>query len=193
MEGINPLVFRRSQPSLQRTGQDNRYTSYINNSYLENIERLAPLHDIGKVGIPDGILLKEGKLSKEEFDIMKTHTIMGAQVLRTAISQLGESPFLSFGIQLVLHHHEKWDGSGYPGGLSGESIPLAARIMAIADVYDALRSKRHYKESISHEESIQIIRDGSGKHFQPELVEALLRIQKVFEIISIKLSDEKTL
>ncbi len=110
-------------------------------------------------------------------------------MLQSAIEQLGESSFLSTGIQMILYHHEKWDGSGYPYGLLGENIPLAARIMAVADVYDALRSKRPYKKPISHDESIRIIRNGSGKHFQPELVEALLRIEKDYERISIELED----
>ena len=170
-----------------------KYTHELNSLFMENIERLAPIHDIGKVGIPDRILLKEGKLSKEEFDVMKTHTTLGARVLQTAMEQLGNSPFLSFGIKLVLYHHEKWDGSGYPRGLAGEEIPLAARIMAVADVYDALRNKRHYKDAISHKETIQIITNGSGTHFQPELVEALIRIQDKFEMISIDLNDDQDL
>lgn len=166
------------------------YKRYLTSGYIEDLERSAPLHDIGKVGIPDSILLKPGKLTAEEFEVIKTHTLMGAQVLKNAMSQIQFTSYFTIGIQLVRHHHEKWDGSGYPDGLAGGTIPLSARIMAIADVYDALRTKRPYKGPFSHEKAVRIIENGSGNHFQPDLVRAFLRREKEFQSISIEYADE---
>lgn len=142
---------------------------------IDELAKAAPLHDIGKVAIPDGILLKPGRLSPEEWQIMKTHAEHGADLLQRAIDRLGDDagPMLSFGKQIARHHHEKWDGSGYPDGLAGEAIPLAARLMAVADVYDALISMRPYKQAMSHDEALAFIRDGSGSHFDPHVVAAL--------------------
>lgn len=167
------------------------YKKYLTAGYIEDLERSAPLHDIGKVGIPDSILLKPGKLTAEEFEVIKTHTTMGARVLGEAMVQLQFTSYFTIGIQLVRHHHEKWDGSGYPEGLSGESIPLSARIMAIADVYDALRTERPYKEPFSHDKSMKIIENGSGTHFQPDLVYAFKKRQDDFRKISIEYADEE--
>lgn len=147
------------------------YLSVIDDSFIETIYKASPLHDIGKVGIPDSILLKPGKLTDDEFAIMKTHVQIGYQTLAEVARQYDKNEFLKMGMDIALYHHEKWDGSGYNAGLSGEQIPLAARIMTIVDAYDALRSKRVYKESYSHEKSLEIIRSGRGTHFDPVLTD----------------------
>lgn len=154
-----------------------KYKSIIDIDFINNIERFSPLHDIGKVAIRDEILLKPGKLSDSEFEIMKTHAVYGAEVLKNADENLkkrGRSIF-KMAIEIAEGHHEKWDGSGYPYSKVGEEIPLSARIVAIADVFDALSSKRPYKRAFSFEESIQIIEDGSGKHFDPHIVNIFLQ------------------
>lgn len=151
-----------------------KHKDLIDDKYVEDIYKASPLHDIGKVGIPDSILLKPGKLTKEEFDKMKTHVNIGYDTLYEVQREFPKNSFLKMGMDIVKYHHEKWDGSGYPDGISGESIPLAGRIMAIVDVYDALRSKRVYKEAYSHEKTCMIIRESSGKHFDPLLVEVLI-------------------
>lgn len=164
---------------------EKRYKDIIDTEYINNIERFSPLHDIGKVAIRDDILLKPGKLSEEEFEIMKTHAVYGAKVLKMADENLkkkGRSIF-KLGIEIAEGHHEKWDGSGYPYGKKGEDIPLSARIVAVADVFDALTSKRPYKRAFSLEESIQIIEEGSGKHFDPNIVNVFIEnIQIITEI-----------
>lgn len=152
------------------------YNSIITNEYVTDIIKFSPMHDIGKVGIPDRILLKPGKLTFEEFEIMKTHTAYGANVLAEAeqnIKKKGRSLF-KMGIEIAQNHHEKYDGTGYPNGLIGDEIPLSARIVTVADVFDALLSKRPYKEPFTLEETLKIIRDGKGKHFDPVIVDALL-------------------
>ncbi len=168
------------------------------------IAKAAPLHDIGKVGIPDAILLKPGKLSPEEFEIMKTHAAIGAQTINEAIlsvqrgqAQIGEIDpatlraldFLEISKQIAGGHHEKWNGSGYPLGLSGDSIPLPARLMAIADVFDALMSKRHYKKAFSFEDTVQLIVDGRSQHFDPDIVDAFLMIKNKFLDIANQYAD----
>lgn len=151
-----------------------KYRYYIDDNYIEKIGQLSPLHDIGKVGIPDYILRKPGRLSPEEYELMKKHTLIGARTLREVKEKFPEHRFLELAICITKFHHEKWDGTGYPLGLAGSDIPLSARIMAIADVYDALRSKRVYKDAVSHEESIRIILEGSGTFFDPEVVNAFM-------------------
>lgn len=146
---------------------------------VENILYSAPMHDVGKIGIPDSILLKPGKLDAHEWEVMKTHTRIGADILKG--STIG---FLRMGEMIARTHHEKWDGSGYPEGLKGNKIPLAARIVAIADVFDALTSKRPYKAAFSIEKSVGIIKEERGHHFDPEVVDAFLSIQD--EILAIK-------
>lgn len=164
--------------------QTSRYAQRINDAYVENIYHAAPLHDIGKVGIPDSILLKPGKLTSEEFEIMKTHTLIGATTLDAVRSQYPNNAFVNMGIRIASSHHEKWDGSGYPNGLAGEDIPLAARIMALADVYDALRSKRPYKPAFPHEKAVEIISKGDGRtvpgHFDPAVMDAFMRTAAKF-------------
>jgi putative two-component system response regulator len=166
-----------------------RYAASINEAYLENIFHAAPLHDIGKVGIPDRILLKPGRLTPEEFEIMKAHTVIGARTLQAARSRYPGNAFLNMGIAIAHSHHERWDGSGYPDGLAGEDIPLAGRIMALADVYDALRSKRPYKPAFSHEKSRDIILAEAGKQFDPVLVETFKGLEVKFAEIREKMGD----
>ncbi len=150
----------------------------------------APLHDIGKVGIPDAILLKPGRLSPEEFEIMKTHTTLGRQAIEHAEQLLGmQVDFLSMSKDIAQSHQEKWDGSGYPQQLAGDAIPLSARLMALADVYDALISRRIYKPAMSHAQAAEIIVAGRGQHFDPDVVDAFLAIQDEFQAIARRFSD----
>lgn len=152
----------------------------------------APLHDVGKVGIPDAILLKPGKLSDDEFVIMKTHAQLGADALRVAERELGSNSFLRYAREIALTHHEKWDGSGYPQGLKGGEIPLCGRLMAVADVYDALISKRVYKPAFSHDKAMGLIREGAGVHFDPEIVAALDACEDQFQAIARQFGDQHT-
>ena len=146
---------------------------------IEALARAAPLHDIGKVAIPDGILLKPGRLSADEWLVMKTHSVHGADLLQRAIDRLGDDAgaMLHYGKQIARHHHERWDGNGYPDGLAGHTIPLSARLMSVADVYDALISRRPYKGPMPHAEAMRFIRDGSGTHFDPLCVQAIVACQ----------------
>jgi HD-GYP domain-containing protein (c-di-GMP phosphodiesterase class II) len=152
----------------------------------------APLHDVGKVGIPDAILLKPGKLTDEEFKIMKTHAQLGADALSVAERELGSNSFLRYAREIALTHHEKWDGSGYPQGLKGTDIPMCGRLMAVADVYDALISKRVYKPAFSHEKAVGILRDGAGSHFDPDIVAAMDACEDQFKAIARQFGDQHT-
>lgn len=156
------------------------FKDQIDSLYIENITHASPLHDIGKVGIPDYILLKPGKLSVKEFEVMKTHTQIGFDILQTVKDRYTKNSFINIGIEITKSHHEKWDGSGYPEGKKGTEIPLSARVLAVADVYDALRSKRPYKEGFSHETSCSIILDGKGSHFDPNIIDAFLDLVEAF-------------
>lgn len=160
--------------------QRGAYPQQLDEAFVENIMNASPLHDIGKVGIPDVILRKPGKLTPEEFEVMKRHVFIGYETLASAREQCATNDFIRVGMEISLCHHEKWDGSGYPSGLRGEAIPLSARIMALSDVYDALRAERVYKESFSHEKSKGIIAAGSGTHFEPLLVEIFLQNDHAF-------------
>lgn len=151
-----------------------------NGTYVDEIFKSTPLHDIGKVGIPDRILLKPGKLTPEEFDVMKKHTTIGGDTLEAADREAGRDSFLAMGRDIAYYHHEKWDGSGYPFGLAGENIPLCARIAALADVYDALSARRPYKEPFEHEKCRAIILEGRGTHFDPDVVDAFVTLEKKF-------------
>jgi putative two-component system response regulator len=163
----------------------------LTEAVIDLLYKSAPLHDIGKVGIPDRILLKPGKLDDDEFAIMKTHARLGYEAIVKAERQLeGEAGFLAFAHEIALCHHEKWDGSGYPQGLAGAAIPLSARLMAIADVYDALISRRVYKPPFPHERTVEIIGQGRGSHFDPEMVEAFFEIAAEFREIARRFSDE---
>ena len=151
-----------------------RFRHFLDESYVDELYRSAALHDIGKVGIPDAILQKKGRLTRDEFEVMKTHTVIGGDTLKEAEGRIGELELLKMGSEIAYHHHEKWDGNGYPHGLSGEAIPVPARIVGLADVYDALTSKRCYKEAYSHEIARQYILKSSGRHFDPGIVRAFL-------------------
>ena len=142
----------------------------------------APLHDIGKIHIPDAILNKPGKLTDEEFTIMKTHTSAGEQLLTHAKAELGESDYLDMAVDMAAYHHEWWRGRGYPYGIGGGDIPLCARIMAVADVFDALTSKRSYKNAMPLEKAYAIIQEESGTHFDPVVVEAFFAAAKAKKI-----------
>jgi len=157
-----------------------KYKDYLTQTYIKDIYYASVLHDIGKVGIPDAILFKPGKLTDEEFDIMKNHSLFGGDVLETVVTENTERSFLTLAEEIAYFHHEKWDGSGYPNGLQANSIPLSATIVALADVYDALTSKRCYKPAFSHEKAKQIIIEGKEKHFSPDIVEAFLRREDDF-------------
>ncbi len=147
------------------------------------MHQCAPLHDIGKVGVPDNILLKPGPLTEEEFTIMKEHSQYGADAIARVQQLTGENDFLSMAKDIANYHHERWDGAGYPKKLKGEEIPISARIMALADVYDALISKRPYKEAMSHEEAAVIILDSAGTHLDPFLVDIFDQLQNKFSFI----------
>ena len=147
---------------------------------IELLYKSAPLHDIGKVGIPDSVLLKPGRLNPEEFRVMKQHPVLGGDALGKAEQVLGESSFLSLAREIAYSHHEKWDGSGYPKGLKGDGIPLSGRLMALADVYDALVFKRVYKPALSHEKTKSIIINDRGKHFDPRIIDAFLASEDRF-------------
>lgn len=174
---------------LRRRG---KYKDLIDEDYIEKLTRVSPLHDIGKVGIPDSILLKPGRLTPKEFEIMKTHTVIGAKTLLQVKEKFPENRLLELAINITNFHHERWDGTGYPLGLAGTEIPLSARIMAIVDVYDALRSKRVYKEAFTHEESLKIIKEESGKAFDPEIVAAFLEIEEEIRKIFLKYENSGT-
>ncbi|HEX5754934.1 MAG TPA: HD domain-containing phosphohydrolase, partial [Arenimonas sp.] len=158
--------------------------------HIELLYKSAPLHDIGKVGIPDHILLKPERLTPEEFEVMKTHTTLGRDAILAA-ERLIETPdsFLRLAREIAYSHQEKWDGSGYPQGIAGDAIPLSARLMAVADVYDALISRRVYKPAFPHSEAVRIIREGRGSHFDPDLTDAFLRIADIFRGIAERYAD----
>ncbi len=159
------------------------YKDYITEKYIDDIYQSSILHDIGKVGIQDSVLLKPDKLNPEEFNIIKGHTVLGGDALAEIESQTEGRSFLTLGKEIAYHHHEKWDGTGYPDGLKGEEIPLSARIVAIADVYDALTTNRCYKEAFTHEKSREIIISLKGSHFDPVVVDAFLANEKNFSRI----------
>ena len=167
-----------------------KYRDYITKEYATDIYQSSILHDIGKVGIPDAILLKPGELTGSEFEIIKTHTLLGGNALKDIDSGIEGKSFLTLGREIAYHHHEKWDGSGYPHGLSEENIPLSARIVALADVYDALTSKRFYKEAYGHEEARDIIVGLRGAQFDPDVVDAFIAQEARFGRICTELSDE---
>ena len=164
----------------QELAQSQEYAPVLTEEFIEEIGHCAVLHDIGKVGIPDSILQKPGKLTAEEYEVMKQHTVFGAQVLATAAPDRKNPSFLQLGSEIARSHHERWDSGGYPDGLPGSEIPLAARIISLADVYDALTSSRVYKPPFSHEESRSIIIEESGRQFDPNVVKAFLRRDEEF-------------
>lgn len=167
-----------------------RFQHYLDNTTIDLLYKSAPLHDIGKVGIPDNILLKPGKLTDEEFDIMKQHTVYGKEALEKAAENLKENNFLIIAQQIAYSHHEKWDGSGYPLGSKEDTIPIPGRLMAIADVYDALISKRVYKKAFSHEKAIRIINKGRATHFDPDVHDTFMAIENTVIEIARTFNDQ---
>ena len=167
-----------------------KYGGYLDDATIDLLFKSAPLHDVGKVGVPDSILLKPGKLTDEEFEVMKGHTTLGRDAIDSSERALGEgASFLRLIREIAYTHHEKWDGSGYPRGLRGEEIPISGRLMAVADVYDALISKRVYKAAFSHEKAVEIIREGRGSHFDPDMVDGFLLIADSFDAVAQRFVD----
>ena len=167
-----------------------RFATTLTDDYIERLFKSAPLHDIGKVGIPDHILLKPGRFEPFEFEIMKTHTTLGKEAIEHAEAALGTPvPFLSMAKEIAYSHQEKWDGSGYPQGLAGDNIPLSARLMAVADVYDALISRRVYKEGMPHAQAMGIMIEGRDKHFDPDILDAFVALQDEFHAIAARFHD----
>ena len=174
----------------QRLKTHPRFASFLSDSTIELLFKSAPVHDIGKVGIPDRILLKPGRFTPGEFEIMKAHTTLGRDAIEHAEKQLGmEVEFLHLAKDIAYYHQEKWDGSGYPTGKRGDDIPISARLMAVADVYDALISRRVYKEGMSHEKALGIIVEGRGSHFDPDIVDAFVALQDEFRAVALRFAD----
>jgi putative two-component system response regulator len=155
----------------------------LTGAFIEDLFQTASLHDIGKVGTPDAVLLKPGKLTADEFQEMKKHCVLGADTLAAVLKRHPDNQFLRMGVDVARSHHEKWDGSGYPDGLSGAAIPLSARIVALADFYDALTSNRCYRPAFSHEDTVRMIREGGGTHFDPDVVTAFESNEDLFRRI----------
>jgi putative two-component system response regulator len=169
-----------------------RFAPALDDATVDMLYKSAPLHDIGKVGIPDTILLKPGKLTPEEFEVMKTHTTLGRNAIIAAENLIdAPSTFLRMAREIAHYHQEKWDGSGYPEGLKGDAIPLSARLMALADVYDALISRRVYKPPFPREKAVAIIREGRGTHFDPDVVDAFVAIEQEFATIAEEYADSE--
>jgi putative two-component system response regulator len=175
----------------QQLATQPKFAREIDGEFIRLLFATSPLHDIGKVGIPDCVLLKPGLLSPKEYALMKTHAELGAQTLDAALQQFPQAKFLRMARDIAMTHHEHWDGSGYPRGLCGEQIPLCGRIVALADVYDALTSKRVYKESYGHDVARSIIVAGAGEHFDPDIVAAFVACEYQFVAIRQHYSDEQ--
>lgn len=171
----------------RRLMRKSSFPDQIDERFIETIYWASPLHDVGKVAVPDQVLCKNGKLTEEEFEVMKSHTLRGSETLRLVTENYPDNDFIMMGLAIARSHHEKWDGTGYPDGLAGEQIPLAARIMAVADVYDALTSKRCYKDALTHEQAAEIILADSGTHFDPRVVEAFCEIAAEVDAVRARL------
>jgi putative two-component system response regulator len=176
----------------QNLQNDPWYIHQVDDGFVGLIYQTSPLHDIGKVAIPDHILLKPGRLTKEEFEIMKTHSLHGAATLEAVLAEYPDAPFLEMARDIALYHHERYNGSGYPRGIVGDEIPLSARIMALADVYDALTSRRVYKEAFSHDLSKSLITKEIGAHFDPDIVAAFLAEEQQFIAIGQQYAETNT-
>jgi len=164
--------------------EDERFKDALSNESLVSLIKASALHDIGKIGIPDGILLKPGRLTPEEFDIIKTHTTVGSQIIDSISETLPDNDqYLKYANEICHFHHERWDGTGYPTGLAGDEIPLSARVISIVDVYDALTSPRCYKEAYSHEVSLGILKEGRGTQFDPNIVDIISKVESEFRKI----------
>lgn len=168
----------------RKLSQISRYSNQLSERLINVMERAAPLHDIGKIAVPEYILNKKTELIDEERRIMDRHPEYGKATIEEAESRIGSTPFIKIAKEIAYSHHEKWDGSGYPQGLQGEQIPLSARLMAVADVYDALVSSRSYKEALSHETSTSMIIEGRGSHFDPEVIDAFIGVEDSFREIT---------
>lgn len=166
-----------------------KYRGHVDMAYVEDLHHSSILHDIGKVWVKDSILLKPGGLTEEEFAHIRRHAAKGGDIIRTIERRIGTPSYLRLGREIAYSHHEKWDGSGYPEGLKGENIPLSARITAVADVYDALTSKRPYKPAFDHDKAVSIIREGRGSHFEPDLVDIFLKLNLQFDKVRRNLTD----
>jgi putative two-component system response regulator len=173
--------------------QASRYSPVITDEFIANICQASPLHDVGKVAIPDHVLLKPGKLSAEEFEVMKAHAAIGAQTLMAVLARYPSNAFVRMGIDIARSHHERWDGTGYPEGLAGEAIPLAARVMAVVDVYDAFRSDRCYRNGLDHPSTRKIVVDGRATQFDPAIVDKFLELEGAFEEIFDRTSRRQSL
>ena len=169
---------------LRSTGQ---YSDALTKDYITNLIKAAPMHDIGKVSVPDAILQKPGKLTDEEFTIMKLHAENGGNIIRETFKNLGSEEYRQMAYEVARHHHEKWNGKGYPDGLKRKEIPLCARIMAVADVFDAVSEKRCYREAMPLNKCFEIIEQGSGQDFDPIIVEAFLNIREKVEQVHEKM------
>jgi len=165
------------------------YAGYFTDEIIDLLYKSAPLHDIGKVGVRDDILLKPGPLTDAEFAVMRCHTVYGRDAIQAAAKNLGDNSFLRLAQEIAYTHQERWDGAGYPQGLAGEAIPIPGRLMAIADVYDALISRRVYKAPFTHAKAVAVIRDGRGSHFDPAMVDAFLDVQETFRQIALKFTE----
>ncbi len=165
------------------------YRAAMDTSYIDNIYHASPLHDIGKVAVPDCILLKPAKLTPDETAVMRTHTIQGAQTLEAVRSKYPRNSFINMGIDIARSHHERWDGSGYPDSLKGEDIPFSARIMALVDVYDALRTTRCYKPAFSHEKALDLIVTSRSSQFDPTVVDAFVELEGEFAEVRASMED----
>ena len=171
----------------KQLAKESKYKSHMTNEYISLLKRFAPLHDVGKIVVSDTILLKPGKLTPEEFEIMKTHTVEGGKIVNSILNEIEPEENVQIARNIARHHHEKWNGKGYPDNLSEEDIPLCARIMSVADVFDALISKRCYKDSFSLEDAYKIINDEKGQQFDPEVVDAFMAIRtEIEEYLNIK-------
>jgi putative two-component system response regulator len=168
-----------------------KFSDFLDDSVIDLLYKSAPLHDIGKVGVPDHILLKPGPLTDKEFEEMKKHCIYSRNSILRAENRLGSNSFLRYAREIAYTHHEKWNGSGYPEGLKGNDIPISGRLMALADVYDALISKRIYKQPLPPAKVVAIISEGKGTHFDPDIVEAFLQIRGEFEQIALEFKDDE--
>ena len=174
---------------LARAAKEEEYCpDVLDDDYIEAMLLCAYLHDVGKISIPDEILNKPGKLTDEEFEIIKTHTIQGGRIIEAIMGGVADPDYYECGREIATFHHEKWDGTGYPAGLSGDSIPLCARIMAVADVYDALTTQRPYKAAMPPEAALDIIRDGAGTHFDPELARMFIENEDEIRRVGVGIS-----
>ena len=175
----------------KRAAEKGLYTFLLTDSYIELLQKAAPLHDIGKIVVPDSILKKPEKLTDEEFDIMKQHTVRGSQIVQEVVGVSEDKKYVKTACDIALYHHEKWNGNGYPRGLKGKQIPVCARIMALADVFDALVTKRCYKEAMSMDLAFQIIKNEAGNQFDPQLAEIFVELKPQLEEIALTYQDAK--